>query len=750
MLDAGTQMVRRLLRDAAAVLGAALAAVLAAAVVAGWRAAAVEQYWQSGYPRLVTAAVWERFDVWGTVALAAALALAAGLALARWRGWRTPFPGRVVTRIGLVLLLLIIAFRVAGAVDLLRAGRGRPNVLLISIDTLRADRLGAYGYDAADEPDASTAASPARASSSTDVYSQSPKTTPSHMTMLTSLYPCVHGVGLWDDAGRGQRAQPRASHARRGAEERRLRDRGVHRRRARGPLARLRPGLRRLQARPPSSARALAGSQARTVAALLPLLPHLRRPRPVPAAAGAGARASAADYHGPILAAVDAAAARRRAAGPRRTAASGRASTAATPRDVRFVSAPLRRRHPPHGRRRSLTPLLDELDALGLARDTLVVFTSDHGEAFGEHGVFLHDDLYRETLHVPLVLRFPGRLPAGRRVDARARLLDLMPTVLDLLGVPAPADVQGRSLVPLVARRDRRPRRRGQRGLPAGRHAALREPPPRRPHLHRRGRARAALRPGDRSGRARRPRRRTPRRHGRAPQRARPLAGHVPAARRRPRPTRRRARPRRRDPPPAARPGVRRMNESETGVVNCAAYADGCKVGDVPLDDISEVLKVPGHFVWIGLHEPDEALLREDPGGVRPARPRGRGRASAPTSGRSSRSTATRSSSSCGRRRSRRRHDRVRRDAPLRRPALRRRRCATAPRSRTPRCARAARARRTSSSKGPGFVLYAIMDFVVDHYFPIVDELEERAREARGGDLRRQLRRATRPSASTT
>jgi arylsulfatase A-like enzyme len=97
-----------------------------------------------------------------------------------------------------------------------------------------------------------------------------------------------------------------------------------------------------------------------------------------------------------------------------------------------------------------LAPLLDHLAALGLERDTLVVLTSDHGEAFLEHGIFLHDDLHRETLRVPLVLRFPGRLPAGTRVRRPARLVDLMPTILELLGVPAPAALQGRSLAPLA------------------------------------------------------------------------------------------------------------------------------------------------------------------------------------------------------------------------------------------------------------------------------------------------------------
>jgi arylsulfatase A-like enzyme len=120
-----------------------------------------------------------------------------------------------------------------------------------------------------------------------------------------------------------------------------------------------------------------------------------------------------------------------------------------TPRDVRFVArlydAGIRNMDDT-----TLTALLDRLEARGLARDTLVVFTSDHGEAFGEHGRFLHDDVHEETVRVPLVLRFPGRLPAGRRIAAQAAVLDVMPTVLDLLHVPAPPSLQGRSLRPLL------------------------------------------------------------------------------------------------------------------------------------------------------------------------------------------------------------------------------------------------------------------------------------------------------------
>src|SRR5205814_917213 len=69
---------------------------------------------------------------------------------------------------------------------------------------------------------------------------------------------------------------------------------------------------------------------------------------------------------------------------------------------------------------------------------------------FGERGQFQHDDLYAGTLRVPLVLRWPGRLPAGLRIGSRVRLIDVMPTILELLGVSAPPSLQGERLTALL------------------------------------------------------------------------------------------------------------------------------------------------------------------------------------------------------------------------------------------------------------------------------------------------------------
>jgi arylsulfatase A-like enzyme len=80
--------------------------------------------------------------------------------------------------------------------------------------------------------------------------------------------------------------------------------------------------------------------------------------------------------------------------------------------------------------------ILDELDRRGLTQNTIVVFTSDHGEAFGEHGQMTHRNaLYRPLVHVPLVVRWPGKVPAGVRVAAPVTNAWLPATFLELLEI---------------------------------------------------------------------------------------------------------------------------------------------------------------------------------------------------------------------------------------------------------------------------------------------------------------------------
>jgi len=91
--------------------------------------------------------------------------------------------------------------------------------------------------------------------------------------------------------------------------------------------------------------------------------------------------------------------------------------------------------------------LLEELPRRGFLENTLVVITSDHGEEFGEHRVFEHgQSLYLPSLHVPLLVVMPGRVPAGKRIAAAVTLRDLPATAVDLLGGGKESPFPGRSL----------------------------------------------------------------------------------------------------------------------------------------------------------------------------------------------------------------------------------------------------------------------------------------------------------------
>ena len=95
--------------------------------------------------------------------------------------------------------------------------------------------------------------------------------------------------------------------------------------------------------------------------------------------------------------------------------------------------------------------VIESLRAGGVLEHTLVVVAGDHGEGFGEHqehghGIFCYD----ETLRVPLIFYAPGLLAGPRRVSARVGLVDVMPSVLDLLGAEVPPAIQGRSFVALL------------------------------------------------------------------------------------------------------------------------------------------------------------------------------------------------------------------------------------------------------------------------------------------------------------
>ncbi len=101
----------------------------------------------------------------------------------------------------------------------------------------------------------------------------------------------------------------------------------------------------------------------------------------------------------------------------------------------------------------NVSKILDALDAMGLAQDTVVVYSSDNGFYLGEHNSGDKRSLYEESLRVPMLVRYPRLFGKGTVVDDMVLNVDLAPTFLDLAGVPVPPEMQGASWKELAAGR---------------------------------------------------------------------------------------------------------------------------------------------------------------------------------------------------------------------------------------------------------------------------------------------------------
>ncbi len=303
------------------------------------------------------------------------------------------------TRIAILLAVLVAVLAVSLALR-----RRAPNLLLITVDTLRPDRLGCYGYARGSSPHLDALAGEGVVFR--NAYSQSGWTLPSMASVLTGLYPHQHGATRFDTGlrlglptlatilhGEGYDTRAYVSHS----------------------LVSETYGLDRGFANFDSSVLA-RGHPARvtTSAALtdrvLEDLRDLREPYFV--------WVHYFDPHALYL----------------------------VHEGFDFGSSESERYDGEVAHNdRQIGRLLSALDDGGLLKRTAVVFTADHGEEFQEHGGRHHFTLYDEVLRVPLIIRAPALRPGAR--GSRAQQIDLLPTILRLLGLEVPAAYPGRDLL---------------------------------------------------------------------------------------------------------------------------------------------------------------------------------------------------------------------------------------------------------------------------------------------------------------
>lgn len=314
--------------------------------------------------------------------------------------------------------LLCVLLLVAGAM----AGTARPqppNVILITLDTMRADRMGFLGSQRGLTPNLDAMAR--QSVVFTHTYAQVPLTTASHATILTGTYPQFHqvndfGVPLAKDL-------PYAPDI--------FRARGYHTAAFIGslvldPSARSAPGFDRgfdtfdagFHRRRPGESRyhAIERRGGEVVAHALAWLD--KQPR------------------GPFFVWVHL----YDAHDPYDPPEPYKSRYASAPYDGEIAYADS-----------AVGKLLSQLRMRGLYDGALIAVMADHGEALGEHGEDTHGIfLYDETIHVPLLFKLPGERSAGKRIESRVGLVDVLPTILQGVGDPVPEEAQGQSLLAML------------------------------------------------------------------------------------------------------------------------------------------------------------------------------------------------------------------------------------------------------------------------------------------------------------
>ncbi len=333
--------------------------------------------------------------------------------------------GRIRGRALVLGAAVSLALVGAGAVLRLRSTSGarhsppsaRDNLLLVTLDTTRADRIGAYGHARAKTPFLDRLAREGVRFAS--AFTPVPITLPSHAAILTGLYPPRHGV-----RNNGFRLDGRFETLATILEREGYRNAAF----VSAFVLDRRYGLARGF---PTYDDTMQGAQEETLS-----VDAERRGDLTVAALTRWLEGHASSSGEPFFAWLhlfdphD----------PYRPPSPQKEEFASDPYDgeIAFDDA-------------ALASLFETLQRLRLADHTLLAVVGDHGESLGDHGEDTHGMfVYDAALRVPLILWRPGRLPAGNVVRPLVRTIDLAPTLLELLGLPPPPAIDGRSLLPLV------------------------------------------------------------------------------------------------------------------------------------------------------------------------------------------------------------------------------------------------------------------------------------------------------------
>lgn len=343
-----------------------------------------------------------------------------------------------------------------------------PSIILISLDSLRADHLGTYGYERKSGRKTSPALDAFAAQSVVfeQAYANACNTLPSHTTMFTGAYPLRHGVHSPVGSDRDPKDRARALPATIATLPELLRAKGYRTARfahsrdyfldASLGLGRGFDELHPYGLETSESASEIA-RWAETRTSPYFLFVHSKRPHAPYVLPAPYDTQFDPSYKGPIIGNEAKFAAYLEGKGLKKDQVS---IPGLLPEQNEFIRL-ANLKNPSDARHlealydgaialtdRLLGELLGRLEKSGALREAIVVVTSDHGEEFGEHGDFYHRKPTREVLNVPLILRAPGLAPA--RIGALAQTADIVPTLLELAGLEPLKGIDGKSLLPAI------------------------------------------------------------------------------------------------------------------------------------------------------------------------------------------------------------------------------------------------------------------------------------------------------------